>query len=62
MADLDQYNLIIYFSKKMILVETKYKTHHLKFLTIIRAFETWQYYLKSYKREFFILINYNNLY
>ena len=45
----------------MILAKTWYKIHNNKILTIIKAFKTLHYYLKSCKHKVFILTNYNNL-
>lgn len=38
--DLNQWHLVVYFSKKIILVKTWYKTYNTKFLPIIKAFKT----------------------
>ena len=50
-----------FFSQKMILAETRYKTHDGKVLTIVKAFKTWRHYLKGSQHEVFVLTNYNNL-
>ena len=52
---------VAYFSKKIIPAETQYKTHDGELLAIIETFKTWQYYLKGYKHEVFVFIDYNNL-
>ena len=49
-----------YFSRKMILAETWYKTHNNKLLVILEAFKTWWYNLEGCKHEFLVLTNYNN--
>ena len=46
----------------MILAKIRYKIYNDKFLTTIKVFKTWMYYLKSYKYKFLIFIDYNNLY
>ena len=38
--DLSQWHLVVYFLRKMILAETRYKTHDSELLTIIEAFKT----------------------
>ena len=58
---LKQY-LIADFSKKIILAKTRSKTYNNKLLAIIKTFKTLQYYLKDYKHEVFIFMNYKNLY
>ena len=59
-ADLSQWYSVAFFSRKMILAETYYKTHNGKLLAIVEAFKTWCYYLEGYKHEFFVLTDYNN--
>ena len=56
-----QWHPIAFFLEKMILAETRYKTHNSELLAIIEAFKTWRHYLEGYKHEVFILTNYNNL-
>ena len=51
-----------YFLRKIILAKTKYKNHYNKLLTIIKAFKTWQYYLKDYKYKDFILTDYKKFF
>ena len=50
-----------YFSRKIIPIETWYKTHDAELLVIVEAFKTWHHYLEGCKHKFFILTNYNNL-
>ena len=61
-TDLSQWHLIAFFSRKMIPVETQYKTYNGKFLAIIKAFKIWRHHLESCKYKVFVLIDYNNLY
>ena len=61
-TNLDQWNLVAFFSRKIILAETQYKTHNSELLAIIEAFKTWRYYLKSCKHKMFILMGHNNFY
>ena len=52
---------VTYFSRKMILAKTQYKTHDSELLAIVKAFKTWWHYLESCKHEVLILTDYNNL-
>ena len=60
-TDLGQWHLVAFFLRKMILTETRYKTHDDEFLAIVKAFKTWRYYLEDCKHEIFILTDHNNL-
>ena len=57
----NQWYSVVFFSRKMIPTETRYKTHNEKLLAIIKAFKTWKYYLKSCKHKVLIFTDYNNL-
>ena len=59
--DSGQWHLVAFYSQKMILAKTWYKTHNSKLLAIVEAFKIWKYYLKSCKHKVFVLINHNNL-
>lgn len=59
--DISQWHLVVFFSKKMIVVETWYKTYNQKLLGIVWAFKTWCHYLDKCKVEFLIFIDYNKL-
>ena len=59
--DLGQWHPIAFFSRKMILTETQYKTHDGKLLAIVEAFKTWRHYLKDCKHEVLVLTDHNNL-
>ena len=59
--DLGQWYPVAFFSRKMILAETKYKTHDSEFLAIVRAFKTWKQYLEGSRHKVFMLTNHNNL-
>ncbi len=50
-----------FFSRKMILVETRYETHNGELLAVVEAFKTWRYYLEGYKHEVFVLPDHNKL-
>ncbi len=58
--DLGPWHLVAFFSKKMILAETWYKTYNGKLLAIIEALKTWKHYLKGCKHEVLVLTNHNN--
>ena len=59
--DLGQWHPVAFFSRKMILAETWYKTHNGKLLAIVEAYKTWHHYLEGCKHEMFVLTNHNNL-
>ena len=61
MANLGQWYLIAFFFRKMISLETQYKTHNDKLLAIVNIFKTWRYYLENCKHEAFVLTDHNNL-
>ena len=56
-----QWHLIAFFSQKMILTKTQYKTHNEKLLAINKAFMTWHHYLESCKYKIIIFTTHNNL-
>ena len=57
----DQWYPMVIFLRKMILVETRYKTHNGKLLAIVEVFKTWHHYLEGCKYEIFIFMDHNNL-
>ncbi len=59
--DLDRWYPVAFFSRKMILVETQYKTHDSKLLVIVEAFKTLKHYLEGCKHEVFVFPDCNNL-
>ena len=61
-ADLSQWHLVAFISRKMILAKTQYKTHNSKLLAIVEAFKTWHYYLEDCKHEVLVLTDHNKLY
>ena len=61
-TNLGQWYFIVFFFRKMIFIETQYKTHNNKFLAIIKVFKIWYHYLKNYKHKIFVFIDYNNYY
>ena len=46
----------------MVLIKIDYKIYNIEFYIIINIFKYDYYYLKNYKNEILIVINYNNLY
>lgn len=50
---------IVFFSQKIILVETRYKTHNGKLLAIMKAFQTDQHNSKDCKHEIHVFMDYN---
>ena len=59
--NLGQWHPDSYFSQKMILTETCYKTHDGKLLAIVEAFKTWRHYLEGCKHKVLVLTTHNNL-
>ena len=56
-----QWQPMTYYSQKMILAKTRYKTYDDELLAIVEAFKTWQYYLEDCKYQMLVFTNYNNL-
>lgn len=49
--------MVAFFMKKILLVQTLYKTHNNKIWDIIKVLKTYYYYIKDNNNEFSILIN-----
>ena len=60
-SEIGQWHPVAFFSRKMILAETRYETHDQELLAIVEAFKTWRHYLKDCKYEDFVLTDHNNL-
>ena len=60
-SEMGQWNLVAYYSQKMILAEMHYEIHNAKLLAIIKVFKNWHYYLEDYQYKVLVLTNYNNL-
>ncbi len=60
-SKIGQWHSVAFFSRKMIPVETWYKTHDQELLAIVEAFKTWRQYLKGCKYEVLVLTDHNNL-
>lgn len=56
-SEVGQWYPVSFFSWKMILVETWYKTYNQEFLAIVETFKTWRYYLQDCKYEIFDFTN-----
>ena len=59
--NLGPWHSVAYYSRKMILAETRYETHDGELLAIVEAFKTWRHYLEGCKHEVLVLTNHNNL-
>ena len=59
--NLSQWHLLAFFSKKMILAETRYKTYDSELLTIVEAFKTWKHYLEGFHHEMLVPTDHNKL-
>ena len=59
--DLGQWYPVAFFSRKMILVETRYETHDGKVLAIVEAIKMWRHYLEGSQHKVLIITNHNNL-
>lgn len=55
-----QWHFIVFFSGKMILAKTQYKTYEQKLLAIVNPFKTWCHYVKGCKFEILIFTDHNN--
>ena len=58
-TDLDQWNPIAFFSRKMIPANAWYETHDGELLAIVEAFKTWRHSLEGCKHEFLVLTDHN---
>ena len=60
-SDSGQWNLVAYFSRKMIPAKTCYETHDRELLAIVEVFNTWWHYLEGCRHKVLVLTNHNNL-
>ena len=60
-SDFGLWHSVAYFFKKIIPIETRYKTHDAELLAIVKGFKIWCHYLEGCKHEVFVLTDYNNL-
>ena len=56
-----QWHSIVFYLKKMISAEIRYKTHDQELLFIVAAFQQWRHYLENNHHSVTILTNHNNL-
>ena len=56
-----QWHSIVFYLKKIIFVEIKYKTYDQEFLFIVATFQQWRYCFKNNYHSVTILTNHNNL-
>ena len=59
--NLGQWNLVVYYSQKMLTAKIWYKTHDGNLLALVEAFKTWWHYLKDCKHKVLVFTNHNNL-
>ena len=59
--DSGRWHPVAFFSRKMISAETRYETHDIELLAIVKAFKTWRHYLEGSQHEVLILTDHNNL-
>ena len=59
--NLGRWHPVAFYSWKMILAKTRYKTHNGELLSIVKGFKTWRHYLKHCKHEVLVLTDHNNL-
>ena len=59
--DSGRWHPVVFFSRKMIPTETRYKTHDGELLAIVEAFKTWRHYLEGSRHEVLVLTDHNNL-
>ena len=56
-----QWHLVVFWSRKLIPVETRYETHDQELLAIVAAFKQWRHYLEESTHTVEVLTDYNNL-
>ena len=59
-ANLSHWYLVDFFSRKIILPKTWYKTYNSEFLAIVGVFKIWRHYLESYKHKILVFTDCNN--
>ncbi len=59
--DLGRWYSVAFFSRKMILAETRYETYDGELLAIVEVFKTWRHYLEGCKHEVLVLTDHYNL-
>ena len=59
--NLGRWHSVTFFSRKMILAETRYETHDGELLAIVEVFKTWRHYLEGSQHKMLVLTDHNNL-
>ena len=59
--NLGQWQLVVFYSQKIILAKTRYEIQNGELLAIVKAFKTWRHSLEICKHKVLVLINHNNL-
>ena len=59
--NLGRWHPLAFFSQKMILAETRYKTHDRELLAIVETFKTESHYLEGSQHKVLVFTNHNNL-
>jgi hypothetical protein len=57
----EKFHSFAFYLRKMLLAELNYDIYDKKFLAIVTAFQKWRIYLKRFKYQIKVLINYKNL-
>ncbi len=60
-CEMGQWHRVAFFSRKMIPVETCYKTHDKELLAIVIPFKIWRHYLEGCKYEVLVFTDHNNI-
>jgi len=55
------WHLVVYYSRKLILLELNYDIYNKELLNIITAFKEWRVFLQSITELFIVKIDYKNL-
>ena len=56
-----QWHPVAFWSRKLILAETRYKTYNQELLAIVAAFKQWRHYLEGSTHTVEVLTDHNNL-
>ena len=59
--DSGRWHPVVFFSRKMIPAETRYKMHDGELLANVEAFMTWRHYLEGFRHKVLVLTDHNNL-
>jgi hypothetical protein len=56
-----QWRPVVFWSRKLILPETRYKTHDQELLAMVAVFKQWRHYLEGSTHTVEVLTDHNNL-